>query len=55
LFTDCLASAGEPSSENNAEERNKPSLEKVFKIKAVHLLAFFVLVYVGIEVTIGGS
>ena len=53
-FAECLVSAGEFVSENT-EERNKPSLQKVFKLKAVHLLAFFVLIYVGVEVTIGGS
>jgi fucose permease len=58
MSVECLRSAGEPvfeSTTENAEERNKPSLQKVFKMKAVHLLAFFVLIYVGVEVTIGGS
>jgi len=57
-FPECLVSAGEPVSENttgSAEERSKPSLQTVFKMKAVHLLAIFVLIYVGVEVTIGGS
>jgi len=57
MFTECLESAGEPVSEITTEiteERSKPSLQKVLKLKAVQLLAFFVLIYVGIEVTIGG-
>lgn len=28
---------------------------QVFRLKMVHLLAFFILVYVGVEVTIGGA
>lgn len=27
----------------------------MFKLKALHALAFFILVYVGVEVTIGGE
>ena len=56
-FTECLAAAGEPVSEHTAETpegRHKPSLQKVLKLKDVHLLAFFILIYVGVEVTIGG-
>jgi fucose permease len=55
LFAECLVSAGEPEATESGEGRSKPSLQMVFKMKAVHLLAFFVLIYVGVEVTIGGS
>ncbi|KAI0298683.1 major facilitator superfamily domain-containing protein [Multifurca ochricompacta] len=49
---ECLAEIGQA-----AEEKEKDSdsqYKEMFKLKALHLLAFFILVYVGVEVTIGG-
>ena len=28
---------------------------QIFRMREVHLLAFFVLIYVGVEVTLGGT
>ncbi|KAG8929861.1 hypothetical protein FRC02_004987 [Tulasnella sp. 418] len=38
--------------EDNAEQKNK--YHQVFKQKSTHLLALFLMVYVGVEVTLGG-
>ncbi|KAF9553571.1 MFS general substrate transporter [Agrocybe pediades] len=48
----CLRKAGEVVPER-AEDENS-SFSAVMKTKAVHLLAFFIFVYVGVEVTVGG-
>ena len=36
------------------QQRRSSSFDQILRIKAVHFLAFFILVYVGVEVTIGG-
>ncbi|KAF9475148.1 MFS general substrate transporter [Pholiota conissans] len=50
---ECLALAGEHIPER-AEEGEEGSFKQVMQTRAVHLLAFFILIYVGVEVTIGG-
>ena len=52
---ECLALAGEviPESTSGSEE-NTSNLRNVMRSRAVHLLALFILIYVGVEVTIGG-
>ncbi|EMD35606.1 hypothetical protein CERSUDRAFT_85549 [Gelatoporia subvermispora B] len=49
-----LAEIGQPPSEksNSTNEDNK--YKQIFRMRAVHYLAFFILIYVGVEVTIGG-
>ncbi|ETW78487.1 hypothetical protein HETIRDRAFT_460335 [Heterobasidion irregulare TC 32-1] len=49
---ECLAQIGQAAGETGASEDSK--YRQIFGLKAVHLLAFFILVYVGVEVTIGG-
>ncbi|KAI0052068.1 MFS general substrate transporter [Auriscalpium vulgare] len=49
---ECLAQIGQAAGELGESEDSKYS--QIFRLKAVHLLAFFILVYVGVEVTIGG-
>lgn len=49
---ECLAQIGLPPCEKGNSERSQ--LRQVFALRAVHLLAFFILVYVGVEVTVGG-
>ncbi|KAH8113878.1 MFS general substrate transporter [Phellopilus nigrolimitatus] len=49
---ECLHEIGEAAMERGASEDNK--YKQIFNQKVVHLLAFFSLVYVGIEITIGG-
>ncbi|KAI5996336.1 MFS general substrate transporter [Pisolithus albus] len=49
---ECLAQIGLPPCEKGNSERSQ--LRQIFALRAVHLLAFFILVYVGVEVTVGG-
>ncbi|KAI6106938.1 major facilitator superfamily domain-containing protein [Pisolithus croceorrhizus] len=49
---ECLAQIGVPPCEKGNSERSQ--FRQVFALRAVHLLAFFILVYVGVEVTVGG-
>lgn len=43
---------GQKATESGEDEQS--SLKRILRAKAVHFLAFFVLAYVGVEVTIGG-
>ncbi|KAJ7310896.1 major facilitator superfamily domain-containing protein [Mycena albidolilacea] len=52
LFTECLAQIGQETVEKGESEACK--FRQIISIKAVHLLALFLFVYVGVEVTIGG-
>ena len=55
---ECLAEIGQAPSEDAAENNSSSSnniYAQVFKLKSVHLLAVFILVYIGVEVTIGGE
>ncbi|KAL9710438.1 hypothetical protein Ac2012v2_006738 [Leucoagaricus gongylophorus] len=49
---ECLRLIGQETAEKGADEHS--SFNQILRIKAVHFLAFFILVYVGVEVTIGG-
>ncbi|EKM74818.1 hypothetical protein AGABI1DRAFT_132859 [Agaricus bisporus var. burnettii JB137-S8] len=49
---ECLRLLGQEVSEKNEDEQS--SFKQILRVKAVHFLAFFILVYVGVEVTIGG-
>ncbi|KAJ7158305.1 major facilitator superfamily domain-containing protein [Mycena crocata] len=49
---ECLASVGEDAGEKGTSEQT--TFSQILKLKTMHLLAFFILVYVGVEVTIGG-
>ncbi|KAK0454062.1 MFS general substrate transporter [Desarmillaria tabescens] len=49
---DCLAEIGHPPREKGDNEHSP--FRQILTLKTVHLLAFFILVYVGVEVTIGG-
>jgi len=49
---ECLAQIGQATEENEAVGNSK--YKEMFRLKGLHLLAFFTLVYVGVEVTIGG-
>lgn len=51
--TECLAEVGEAAGETSTSEHS--TFRQILSIKTVHLLAFFILVYVGVEVTIGGT
>ncbi|KAF7426170.1 hypothetical protein PC9H_008537 [Pleurotus ostreatus] len=49
---DLLAEAGQETAEVTVHEENK--YKQIFGIKSVHLLAIFALIYIGVEVTLGG-
>ncbi|KAH9003402.1 MFS general substrate transporter [Lactarius hatsudake] len=49
---ECLAQIGQLPEEK--EGVNGSKYKEMFKLKSLHLLALFILVYVGVEVTIGG-
>jgi fucose permease len=50
--SECLAQIGQAVEEKEMTGESK--YKEMFRLKALHLLAFFILVYVGVEVTIGG-
>ncbi|KAF8966641.1 MFS general substrate transporter [Flammula alnicola] len=50
---DCLEQAGEVIPEKTAESQGG-TFKQVTRTRAVHLLAIFILIYVGVEVTVGG-
>ncbi|KAF8187037.1 major facilitator superfamily domain-containing protein [Mycena galopus ATCC 62051] len=49
---ECLALVGEAAGEANTSDHSH--FRQILSLKSVHILAFFTLVYVGVEVTIGG-
>ncbi|EKM75157.1 hypothetical protein AGABI1DRAFT_123344 [Agaricus bisporus var. burnettii JB137-S8] len=49
---ECFSMFGQKATESGEDEQS--SLKRILRAKAVHFLAFFVLAYVGVEVTIGG-
>ncbi|KAF9528584.1 major facilitator superfamily domain-containing protein [Crepidotus variabilis] len=52
---ECLSLGGEVIPEPSAEQDvTTSSFRQVLRTKAVHLIAIFILIYVGVEVTIGG-
>jgi hypothetical protein len=51
--TECLAQIGQTPEEKESAGGSK--YKAMFKLKALHTLALFTLVYVGVEVTIGGK
>ncbi|KAJ3516403.1 hypothetical protein NLJ89_g1143 [Agrocybe chaxingu] len=50
---DCLREAGETIPEGPTDD-GQGAFKKVLSMKVVHLIAIFILIYVGVEVTIGG-
>lgn len=51
--TECLAQIGQTADDKELIGGSK--YKEMFKLKALHTLALFILVYVGVEVTIGGK
>ncbi|KAI0032855.1 MFS general substrate transporter [Vararia minispora EC-137] len=48
---ECLAEVGQqPEAKDSSEDGH---YRQIFKLRALHLLAFFTLIYVGVEVTVG--
>ncbi|PFH48891.1 hypothetical protein AMATHDRAFT_148904 [Amanita thiersii Skay4041] len=51
----CLSDSGYEVPKKNIDDKGAiEKIREIMKTKAVHLIAFFILVYVGVEVTIGG-
>ena len=57
FFLACLSQAGEiiPEKDLTSGSENRSSSKEVLTTPAVHLLALFILFYVGVELTIGGT
>ncbi|KAH9852215.1 MFS general substrate transporter [Lenzites betulinus] len=52
---DCLQETGQSPPEKTKEsEAGVNKYKQIFRLRAVHLMAFFIFTYVGVEVTIGG-
>ncbi|KAF9047600.1 MFS general substrate transporter [Panaeolus papilionaceus] len=51
---ECLADAGEVITEHPQQTVSESKYGQLLRTRAVHLLALFLLMYVGVEVTIGG-
>ncbi|KAG2124448.1 MFS general substrate transporter [Suillus clintonianus] len=49
---ECLAQIGQPAGEKGTSEKSQ--FNQILRLREVHLLAFFILIYVGVEVTVGG-
>ncbi|KAF9787908.1 MFS general substrate transporter [Thelephora terrestris] len=49
---ECLLEIGQHTEEVEPGEHG--AYHQIFRLRAVHLMAFFILIYVGVEVTIGG-
>ncbi|KAG1876339.1 MFS general substrate transporter [Suillus subluteus] len=49
---ECLAKIGQPPGEKGTSEKSQ--FNQILRLREVHLLAFFILIYVGVEVTMGG-
>jgi hypothetical protein len=52
FVTECLVQIGDPVSEQGTSSDSK--FRQILRLKTVHLLACFTLVYIGVEFTIGG-
>ena len=46
-----------PSHENStaAAGTDDSKYKQIFRLRSLHLMAFFILIYVGVEVTLGGG
>ena len=53
LVQECLRLISQDTTEKGEDEHS--SFNQILRIKAVHFLAFLILVYVGVEVTIDGT
>ncbi|EPS95638.1 hypothetical protein FOMPIDRAFT_1132010 [Fomitopsis schrenkii] len=49
---ECLAELGQTQNEDSGNGGGK--YKQIFRLRALHLLALFIFIYVGIEVTVGG-
>ena len=53
--TACLAESGQIALHDaTTVQSGDNKYKQMFKLRTLHLLAFFILIYVGVEVTLGG-
>jgi len=52
-IAECLSQIGQAAREPNISENSK--MRQILSHRAVHLLAIFIMVYVGVEVTVAGQ
>lgn len=55
MSVECLVEIGQAPSEKSSSTNEDNKYKQIFRLPAVHYLAFFILIYVGVEVTIGGQ
>lgn len=53
-WTVCLAEIGQEPQEHINANHQDSKYRQIFRLRALHLIAIFIFVYVGVEVTIGG-
>jgi len=51
---ECLMDIGQAPADHSGSNTEDSKYKQIFRLRQLHLLAFFILVYVGVEVTIGG-
>ena len=56
-LADCLAEIGQPPihETSSTADNGGNKYKQMFRLRSLHLLAFFALLYVGVEVTLGGT
>lgn len=54
IFSECLAETGQTITHTTAANIEDSKYRQIFRLRELHLLAFFILIYVGVEVTLGG-
>lgn len=56
LITEAFAEIGQEQANGDQSASNQDNkFKQLFRLREVHLLAFFILIYVGVEVTLGGE
>ena len=50
-----LAEIGQAPPREETEENGGSKYGQMFKLKSLHLMAVFILIYIGVEVTLGGE
>ena len=51
----CLAESGQAVIHTTTANHEDNKYRQIFRLREVHLLAIFILLYVGVEVTLGGK
>lgn len=56
-YVECLRETGQlkATEPESSEQRQRSKYRQIFRLKEVYLLAAFILIYVGVGVTIGGE